>query len=213
MSAARTARGELVRTSLLDAGLELFHSRGYHATGVQDITRTAGVPKGSFYNHFASKEDLAIAALRQYADQSPVTVLLDSERPPLDRIESHFAELEQRFTASGYRRGCMLGNFANEVVDGNDAVREQVGELFTAWVALLAVPIEQGQASGTFAAALEPEALAGIILSAWEGSLTRARASRSVEPLRGFAALLGQILGPPADATPHASRPSKGNSS
>ena len=47
-----------VREQLLETGLQVLHERGFNATSVQDITEAAGVPKGSFYNHFESEEDL-----------------------------------------------------------------------------------------------------------------------------------------------------------
>jgi TetR/AcrR family transcriptional repressor of nem operon len=55
-----------VRERLLDAGVEIFHRCGFNGCGVQEITEAAGVPKGSFYNHFASKEALGAAVLDSY---------------------------------------------------------------------------------------------------------------------------------------------------
>ena len=52
-----------VRERLLDAGLETLHRCGFNGCGVQEIAETAGVPKGSFYNHFESKEALGAAVL------------------------------------------------------------------------------------------------------------------------------------------------------
>src|SRR5262249_24318548 len=58
-----------LREQLLAAGLATFHERGFNATSVQDITDAAGAPKGSFYNHFESKEALAAEAVRRYAER------------------------------------------------------------------------------------------------------------------------------------------------
>lgn len=58
-----------VREEILAAGLETLHNRGFNATSVQDITEAAGVPKGSFYNHFASKEELGSAFVAAYAEK------------------------------------------------------------------------------------------------------------------------------------------------
>ena len=58
-----------VRERLLDAGVEIFHRCGFNGCGVQEITEAAGVPKGSFYNHFASKEALGAAVLDRYWHQ------------------------------------------------------------------------------------------------------------------------------------------------
>src|SRR5262249_43060960 len=58
-----------LREQLLTAGLEVLHQKGFNATSVQDITDAAGAPKGSFYNHFESKEALALEALRLYLEK------------------------------------------------------------------------------------------------------------------------------------------------
>jgi len=55
-----------VREQILTTGLALLHGRGFNATSVQDITEAAGVPKGSFYNHFASKEALGLEVVQRY---------------------------------------------------------------------------------------------------------------------------------------------------
>ncbi|HEX6971698.1 MAG TPA: TetR/AcrR family transcriptional regulator [Limnochordia bacterium] len=73
MRVTETARTQIRRT-LLEAGMRLFSTQGYGATTVDQITAAAGVAKGTFYNYFASKEDLAL------------TVLVD-----------HLSEIEQRF--------------------------------------------------------------------------------------------------------------------
>ncbi|MGH8859762.1 MAG: TetR/AcrR family transcriptional regulator, partial [Jatrophihabitantaceae bacterium] len=75
-----------VRPQLLDAALEQFHVRGFHNCSVDDITKAAGVPKGSFYNHFASKDALAVEALRQYQQRSVWRTTDDADLPPLTRL-------------------------------------------------------------------------------------------------------------------------------
>ena len=64
----RAARSEDTRTRLIEGGMALFGQKGYNATGIKDITDAAGVPKGSFYNYFASKEDFGAEIIRSYAD-------------------------------------------------------------------------------------------------------------------------------------------------
>jgi len=74
-----------VRERLLDAGVEIFHRCGFNGCGVQEITDAAGVPKGSFYNHFASKEALGAAVLDRYWQQcasATLGILEDSEVRP-----------------------------------------------------------------------------------------------------------------------------------
>jgi AcrR family transcriptional regulator len=60
------ARAVLTRNGLLDAALKVIRSKGYSATTVDDICAAASVTKGSFFHHFANKEELAIEAARYW---------------------------------------------------------------------------------------------------------------------------------------------------
>ena len=57
-----------VKEQIVTTSLNLLHSKGFNATSVQDITDAAGVPKGSFYNHFSSKEALGLEVLQRYTE-------------------------------------------------------------------------------------------------------------------------------------------------
>ena len=74
-----------MRDEIVAAALEQFHIRGYHGAGVKDITDAAGVPKGSFYNHFDSKEALAVVALQQYGEGRQIHQLADRFYPAESR--------------------------------------------------------------------------------------------------------------------------------
>src|SRR5260370_32402330 len=79
-----------LREDIVEAALEQFHSHGYNAAGVKDITDRAGVPKGSVYNHFDSKEALAVVALERYAERRRLEDLADRSVAPLARLRRHF---------------------------------------------------------------------------------------------------------------------------
>ena len=82
-----------VREQLLEAGLRTLHTQGFNGCAVQDITQAAGVPKGSFYNHFASKEAFGAEVVDVYFDSglSELRALLTNEKvPPLERLRSYF---------------------------------------------------------------------------------------------------------------------------
>src|SRR5205085_12498285 len=96
-----------VRHLIHDAGMKLFTERGFHASSVQDITEAAAVPKGSFYNHFKSKEALAAEILTAYGEGSTDRSLLtNSDVPGRVRIERHFAALNEYF--SRCTDGCLV---------------------------------------------------------------------------------------------------------
>ena len=185
-----------VRDRIVRAGLDLFHRMGFNGSSVEDITDLAAVPKGSFYNHFKSKEDLALEVIDRYIEQSPHAVLSDTGMPPLKRLRAYFSALGQQFVDSGYKRGCLLANFSSELADHSGPVRRRLESAFDDWVKRLAGVIKEAQKAGEVDSKLKPEQLAGVLLSAFEGALLRARAAGDVAPLKEFMAVgFGRLIG------------------
>src|SRR6202451_4128529 len=82
------------REQIVQAGLKCLVERGFNGVGVQDITDAAGVPKGSFYNHFESKEALGAEIVERYgADKRRRELLTDKSIPPLERLRRHYERL------------------------------------------------------------------------------------------------------------------------
>lgn len=177
------------RQRLAEAALDLFHARGYNGTSVQDIVSAAGAPKGTFYNHFASKEALALDSVARYASAVPLELLDEKQGgSPLERIIAHLRRLVA-ISDSLADRGCLLGNFATEIPAHSGAVAAAVDAGFARWVDALAGAIEQARAAGELHGDEPPAALAGFIVNSYEGAVARAKAAGSREPLREFLAL------------------------
>src|SRR5688572_18129687 len=103
------------RNQILEAGRDFIHRQGYSASGIAEITAAAGVPKGSFYNHFESKEAFASAALDSYWEQGEAAfALLEGEGRADECVRAHFKAIDRLVSAESYAAGCMLGNFAIE---------------------------------------------------------------------------------------------------
>src|SRR5471032_1256501 len=116
-----------VRHLIVDAGLRVFLRGGFNASSVQDITEEAGVPKGSFYNHFESKEALGTEIVDLYAEGGERRdALKDVSLPPLERLRRHFDGLSQMVAESGFEEGCLLGNFSAELADSSPAIRARL---------------------------------------------------------------------------------------
>jgi TetR/AcrR family transcriptional repressor of nem operon len=191
-------RGDMARESLrekiVSAGTTVFHGAGFNGCTVEDITNAAGAPKGSFYNHFKSKEQLLLAAIDRYAAAGRIELLTDESTAPLKRLKKYFELLAADFAASNYERGCLFGNLAAEVADHNPDVQEKLGAVFSGWVELLADVVRKGQRAGTIGAARDARSLAGFMLSAWEGTLVRVRATRDPELIKEFQRVLFGVL-------------------
>ena len=87
------------RNAILEAAMKLFIERGYNACSVEDITKAARVPKGSFYNHFKSKQSLAADIVIEYGKgTTDRSVLTNRDINPLTRLKRHFATLNVHFS-------------------------------------------------------------------------------------------------------------------
>jgi len=176
-----------VRDNILSAGLEALHGRGFNATSVQDITEAAGAPKGSFYNHFASKEDLGAAVVEHYAArlEKRGAILSDAALPPLTRIRGHFEAL----IASGRfpdAPGCLLGNFGAELSNQSPVIRSRVAVAFDEWTRSLARVVGEARDAGDLSVNTDPEATAAFLIDAWEGAVLRAKVKQNGAPLVAF---------------------------
>lgn len=186
-----------VKQQLVTAGLNLLHSKGFNATSVQDITDAAGVPKGSFYNHFTSKEALGLEVLERYAEAAATyyAVLDDASLAPKARLRQYFDLLIGANTATDYHCGCMLGNFSGELSSQIPAMRDALSRNFDAWAARLAGVIAEAQRDGSVRAPQPALELAQFIIDAWQGAVLHAKAAHSRAPLDRYADMvLKQIL-------------------
>ncbi|MCW3065585.1 MAG: transcription regulator protein [Solirubrobacterales bacterium] len=180
--------GEKSRTALVEHGTQLMLRSGYAGIGLAELLQEAGVPKGSFYNHFDSKEAFGVELVRLYYaehDRLLAALLTQTDPRPLERLRSYFdLLLERAVDASPQARGCLLGMLALEMAGSSEPLRASVSDAFRRWQARLAELLRQAQVAGELAPEQDPQPLAALLLDAWEGALMRARASRDLESLR-----------------------------
>ena len=187
-----------VRGKLLETALERFQAQGFNGCGVQDITDAAGVPKGSFYNHFKSKEALAVEVLDRYGQGNRFDLLNDETRAPLDRLRTHFEFMAERLEGWAFTRGCLLGNFASETADTSPAMRDAMAGAFDRWSATVTQVLRQAQAQGDIDPRQDPDRLARFLIQAWEGAITGAKVRKTRGPLDDFFAVsFGTLLAKP----------------
>jgi TetR/AcrR family transcriptional repressor of nem operon len=176
-----------VREQIVEAGLKTLLQKGFNACGVRDITAAAGVPTGSFYNHFESKEALGAEIVELYArEDSRRKDLRDRTLPPLERLRRHFAGLNEMYADLGYGRGCLLGNFSAELADQSPLIRGRLASLSASWTKDIEDAVRDAQADGAVSDRIEPADLAAFLLDSYEGVLLRARVEKSSAPLDRF---------------------------
>ncbi len=179
------------KDTIVQSALVVFHEFGYHASGVQVIVDHAGVPKGSFYNHFKSKDDLGLEVLDAYWRQfEPIrAVLRDSDKNPLDRIDAHLAAF------SVTQSGCLIGNFTGEMAN-IPKFRAALQDLYASWISDFEFCIEQGQKDGTIRTDETAKALAEFILTSLEGSVLKRKISKDERNLISFRKTMMLLLRP-----------------
>lgn len=169
-----------VREQLMEAGLRTLHTQGFNGCAVQDITQAAGVPKGSFYNHFASKEALAMAALEQFWINGTArrALLSDTAIEPVERLRRHFKMLTAALDKIQYERGCMIGNFSSEM-SRNTEFRERLVKMYSDWTDTVEVCIQDADAAGRLKLPVPAKTIAAFLVNAWEGAVLRSKVERS----------------------------------
>ena len=175
------------KEQLIVAGLNALLEKGFNGVGVQEITEQAGVPKGSFYNHFESKEALGAEIVERYGlNSTRRAILLDKTVPPLQRLRTHFETLNASFIKSKFERGCLLGNFSAELANQSPVIRESLLTLFERWTKDLEVAIADAQSEGAVSSDRDAGDIAAFLLDAYEGTLLRARVQRDRAPFDRF---------------------------
>ncbi len=181
-----------VRRRLLAAGLELVHAHGFAASGVKDITDAAGVPKGSFYAYFPSKEAFAAAILEHYWSdiEARILPLLDADGLAHERITRFFHALADEHESADFLLGCLVGNMSLELGGSSEPVRAELTRILDRWDEALADCVRSGQGSGDdIAADRGASELASVLIEAWEGAALRGKVTRSRTPYDRFEAV------------------------
>jgi TetR/AcrR family transcriptional repressor of nem operon len=142
------------KQKILDAARSLIEARGYSALGVAEICKAAGVPKGSFYHFFESKESLALAVVDEHwaAQQRDWCRALGGDAQPLERLRQLFEETEAAQHAAqqgcGTVAGCLFGNLTLELSNRTEAVRQRLQEIFEAQVDMVESVIAEARERG-----------------------------------------------------------------
>ncbi len=185
-----TDKHEAKKQFLLAKGIDLMYDRGYNGTSVKDVVQAAGVPKGSFYFYFDSKEDFALQALSKYlqeVNEVLVGLLTKGRKNAKNRLLDFYKErIRQNIELMECRRGCLVNNIASEMATTNETLRKRVLAMFNESTDVVASVIEEGQRSGVLESKQNPHKLAAALEDAWKGALVTMKSCRCKTPLDNF---------------------------
>ena len=174
------------RDRLLEVGLDVVHAQGFAGASVRDIVQAAGVPQGSFTNHFASKEAFGLEVIDLYFARSRENIartLRNDALPPLQRLRAYIDSSKDRLAASQMRNGCLLGNFTAEASWGSEPIRLRLLEIFGELQAAIAYCLRAAVKAGEIAPSLDCEEIAAFVVASMQGAILMSKALRSTVPV------------------------------
>jgi len=200
--ATKTAGKQDTKSALLQAGIDIMLQKGYSNTGLQEVLASLGMPKGSFYHYFQSKEEFALEIIRQVDAEYSATILRMLRNPqetPLQRLKSYCLWGEKEFLSQDCRKGCLIGNLSQEMSDQSEVLRKELASVMEKRVNLFARCIEEGQESGEITKSHTPKQLAETLINTWGGTIMHAKTVKTKDPIDSFMTVMFDFL----KAKPH----------
>lgn len=185
------------RERLLREGTKLLYSVGYHGTTVDNVLAAAGVPKGSFYHHFGSKEAFALEALARYRRFQFDILDRWSAKEDLtaaDAVVGYFQDIAAAFARSRHQRACLLGKLATETAASSPVFRKAVADHVRSWQAQLVALLERGRQRGEIRTDIPVDQLAAAVLALIQGVFVMALAVRDQRMLDATAGTLRLLV-------------------
>lgn len=185
------------KTKLLDAALQVIRRQGYAATSVDDICAAAGVSKGSFFHHFKSKEELALAAAEHFAEMAGglfASAPYHAAKDPAERVLGYVDFRAAMLTRAIPEYTCLLGTMVQETYLSHPAIRAACDRYMSEHTAALAKDIAEAKKLHAPDAAWSPESVAFYTQTVLQGCFIFAKAKQNNKVAMESLALLRSHL-------------------
>lgn len=178
------------KEKLVRYGTVILTEKGLASTGLDEILKNVGVPKGSFYHYFSSKDEFGLAVIKNYSEYFANKLdhwLLNEKRMPLDRLRDFIEDAKNGMSRYAFKRGCLIGNLGQELGALNEKFRLPLEDVFLDWQERVAQCLEQAKEDGQISPETECQETAAFFWIGWEGAILRAKLVKSEDPLDLFA--------------------------
>lgn len=186
-------KGSDKRDKLIQTGKQIIVQHGFNAASLNEILTAAGVPKGSFYYYFSSKDDFGLAIIDSFAakyQQKLRGVLQNGNQPYLKRLRNYFELGIADMKTCKCNDGCLMGNLAQELSAQNELFRDRLSQIFLDWEQAFTDCLRLACKSGELSNDQDLSSLAQFILAGWQGAILQAKVSKSVLPMETFVSML-----------------------
>jgi TetR/AcrR family transcriptional repressor of nem operon len=171
---------------LLEAGIGIMLEKGYNNTGISEVLASVGVPKGSFYHFFESKEEFGLAIIAYTGEGYAIKmskIFGDSSLKPVERLKKYCSESRKDMVANECRKGCLIGNLSQEMADQSERMRAALVTVLESGRKAFADCIEEAQKNGEISSKRPAIDLAELVHSTWTGAFLRAKTLKNPEPI------------------------------
>jgi TetR/AcrR family transcriptional repressor of nem operon len=189
-----------VRQGILDVGQRIMAAKGYTAVGLNEILATAGVPKGSFYHYFGSKDAFGEALLESYFETYLDEIDETLSQPGLtmaQRLLNYFRIWQDTQSFQDCQGKCLAVKLGVEVADLSEAMRAVLKRGTSGIIDRLASGIESGLAEGSLAISGTPHEVAQNLYQLWLGASVMVKITKSVQPFETAMSTTRQLLNLP----------------
>ncbi|ENU58537.1 TetR/AcrR family transcriptional regulator [Acinetobacter guillouiae] len=197
----RSDKSEATRQHILNTSFKLVLHKGFVGVGLQEILTTCGVPKGSFYYYFSSKEAFGCALLQQYLADYKVKIdqlILQEERSAYARLVALWQAWidDPCHNDGGWAENCLIVKLAAEVSDLSEDMRQILNFGVSKLTERIANLLSEGQQDGSIPQHIEPEKMAQTMYQLWLGAALLAKLAQNKQPLYLALETTQQLLKP-----------------
>ena len=181
------------RDKILANGLRVVHQRGLAGASVRDIVEAAGVPQGSFSNHFASKEAFGVEILDLYfgfTRKVLAETLNNTDLKPLRRLEAYIDANQAFLEQWGVENGCLYGTYAAEITGHDESIRCRLVEIFNIIQDSLEACLKAAVKAGDLPKGFKCKEVGDFILSSLQGAILLSKGKRDTSPIAKFKRVL-----------------------
>lgn len=175
------------KNKIIETGAKIMHHKGYHHTGIQEILKAAGVPKGSFYFYFKNKEDFGLQVI-DFFDQMYLgmidPILKQEDLSALEQLEKILDYYISLFTELDYQFGCPIGNLSQEMGDLSPAFSDKLTQSVEMIAGVYKGILDKAERSGQISSGLDTAQVADFIVTSWHGALIKMKINRNAAPLK-----------------------------
>ncbi|NET34556.1 MAG: TetR/AcrR family transcriptional regulator [Cyanothece sp. SIO1E1] len=167
------SRAQATREKIIRLAAELFNQQGYSGASMSDLMRATGLQKGGIYNHFKSKDDLALEAFDFAIQQTKAHILrsLEDKQGAIARLQALVENYRDYWNNPPISGGCPLLNTAVDSDDAHPALRSRAQTAMDEWRSLIRQIVQQGITAGEISSAVDADGVATIMIATIEGGI------------------------------------------